>query len=747
MRAVAIRVLRISVVSLWVGVWMIGAVGLVAAGQADISGRLVDARTGQPLAGVAVVLEELRLEARSDREGHYEFTGVPPGEYHLAVRAQGFSTRRTEVHVGDSPVVVNLTVEPDLHFTEVVSVSPNARSAFESYQPTSVLAGQDLDKQLAGSLGATLDGQPGVALRSLGPAPSRPVIRGLDGDRVLILEDGQRTGDISSQSGDHGVSVNPAAATRIEVVRGPATLLYGANAIGGLVNVITDRIPTEPMTTTSGSFAVDLGSAAAEAGGGGALAWGNGRFAARVSGSGRRSGDVATPVGDVQNSHARAGDLSVGAAWTGERVYAGGSYGFDDSRFGVPVIEEGRIELTPRRHQVSLRSGGKGLKGPFESYRATFGQRRYEHQELEAGEAGTLFRNRTTEIEVLGSHRPVGRLTGTAGGWMLARAFEAIGEEALSPPVDQKGAAAFVYEELTYPHLTLQFGARVDHTRFAPDGALPPRRFTNTSASAGLLYRPAAAHDAVTVAFSVARAVRNPALEELYFFGPHAGNFAFEIGNPALGSEKALGFDASLRWRTRRVSGEVTYFRNDISDYVFRNPLTEDEFEARFSHLDLEHGDHGGEEFPIVEFTAADSVLQGFEAHADVQLTTRLVAELGVDTVRGELKESGLPLPRMPPVRVRTGLRYQLNAFQAGGEISAAARQDRTFGAETPTAGFALLDLFAVYSFEAGGALNTLTARLDNAANELYRNHLSLIKDVVPEMGRSFKLVYRVEFQ
>jgi iron complex outermembrane receptor protein len=641
-------------------------------------------------------------------------------------------------------VVVDLTVEPDLHFTEVVSVSPNARSAFESYQPTTVLAGQDLDRQLAGSLGAVLEGQAGMALRSLGPAPSRPVIRGLDGDRVLILEDGQRTGDISSQSGDHGVPVNPAAATRIEVVRGPATLLYGANAIGGLVNVITDRIPAQPVSGTHGSFAADLGSGAAEAGGAGAVSWGNSRFATHVMGSGRRSGDVATPAGRVANSHSRMGEISAGAAWTGERAYVGGSYGFDDSRFGVPVVEEGVVELTPRRHQISVRSGGKGFNGPFESYRATFGYRRYQHQELEAGEPGTLFRNHTTEVELLGSHRPFRRLTGTIGGWVLARSFEAVGEEALSPPVDQRAAAAFMYEELTWPHVTLQYGARLDHTRFAPDGGLPSRDFTNVSASAGLLYRPAAAHDAVTFALSVARAARNPALEELYFFGPHAGNFAFEIGNPDLGSEKALGVDASFRWRTRRVSGEVTYFRNDIADYIFRSPVTDADFGERFDHLVDDDGD--GEAFPIVEFAAADSVLQGVEAHADLQLTGRVFAELGVDYVKGELKASGVPLPRMPPLRVRSGVRYQVNAFQAGGELSAAARQDRTFGAETPTVGFAVLDLYAVYSFEAGGVLNTLTARLDNATDELYRNHLSLVKDVVPEMGRSFKLVYRVAF-
>jgi len=156
-----------------------------------------------------------------------------------------------------------------MHYSEVMSVSPGARNQFESYQPTAVLAGQDLERERQASLGETLQNEPGLSVRSLGPGPSRPVIRGLDGDRVLILQDGQRMGDLSSQSGDHGVNINPGAASRIEVVRGPATLLYGANAIGGLVNVITEDVPTGQVVGAKGSMSMSFGSATGEAGGGG----------------------------------------------------------------------------------------------------------------------------------------------------------------------------------------------------------------------------------------------------------------------------------------------------------------------------------------------------------------------------------------------------------------------------------------------------------------------------------------------
>ena len=714
-----------------------------------VKGLLLNSVTGAPVAGT-IVIDELKREVTSAPDGTFTFEDVPPGNYHLSVRAEKYRGARTEVKVAAGAPALTLTIDPEIHYEEVVSVSPNSRSAFESYQPTTVLAGQELDKQLEMSLGQTLENEPGLASRSFGPAPARPVIRGLDGDRVLILQDGQRVGDLSSQSGDHGVSINPAAAQKIEVVRGPATLLYGANAIGGLVNVITDEIPTHKQNGTSGNISLDLGSAAKEGGAAGDVHVGNGVFALHVAGSGRRSGDVETPEGEVANSQSRNGMANIGLSWTGEKGYFGGSYSYDDTKYGIPVVEEGQVQLTPRRNSFNLRSGAENLSGAFSSFRATLGVRRYKHDELEGEEVGTSFTNNTTELEVLAGHRAFGRLKGSIGGWAMDRAFDAQGAEALSPAVDQRGFAGFVYEELTWPHVTFQFGGRVDHTKYEPAEGIA-RDFTEVSGSLGLLLKPAAADDRVTIAFSVARAARNPALEELYYLGDHLGNFAFEIGDPNLSSERGIGFDASFRWRTTRASGEVSFFRNGINDYIFRNPISFDEFEARLGELeerfpdrDLEGG--SSTELQRIEYVARDSVLQGIEAHTDVTILPQLIGEVGIDYVRGWLRNTDEPLPRLPPLRVRTGLRYQYNAFQAGGEVIHAADQDRVFGAETPTDGYTLGKLFASYSFQTGGATSTITARVDNVSDTLYRNHLSLIKQFVPEIGRNFKLLYNVRF-
>ena len=718
---------------------------IASAQTGSLSGK-VTRDNGDVMAGATVMIEELRRETFTGVDGTYAFTGVPVGNYHVSVRAEGYSTPRTEVTVTEAGATLDLIVSLDLHFAEIVSVSPNARPAFESYQPTSVLMGQDLHKQMGDTLGATLKEEPGVAMRSLGAGPARPVIRGLDGDRIAILQDGQRSGDLSSQSADHGVTINPASATRIEVVRGPATLMHGSNAIGGLVNVLTEQIPTRPISTPKGSVTFDAGSSAAEAAGAGELQLGNGRFALTLGANGRRTGDYDTPDFEVPNSRREQRGFNIGVARTNANHYIGGSYALDDSRYGIPFVEDGQTEITPRQHALTLRAGGGAMAGTVSSYRATVSVKRYDHDELDGGEPVTHFDNDTVQGDVLLSHRQFGRVSGTFGGSFMNRQFASLGEEALAPPIDQNNAAAFFYEEVAWPHVTVQAGARIDHTRFTPVG-LPARNFTEASGAVGVLLRPAAADDKFVLALNLARAARNPALEELYFFGNHPGNFAFEIGNPDLPSERALGLDVSLRGRTTRLNGEITFFRNDIKDFIFRSPLSEEEADSRIHQFADRFGVAVVEaEFPVVEHISADSVLQGFEAHGDIDLAAGFAAELSYDMVRGRLKGSGEPLPRIPPFRAMGGLRYQRNAMQAGFNLTHVGTQDRVFGAEEPTDGYTLLKLYGSYSFQTGAATNTVTLRVDNATNELYFNHLNYLKSVLPEMGRNVKLIYTVGF-
>ena len=707
------------------------ALGGVAT-AATVEVKVVDA-DGKPLPGATVTLIPSNREAVTGPDGLARLENVPTGTYDVSTRFPGFGSLRTDVTVTDGVVTVPVTLLPQPHFSETVTVSPSARDTFESYQPATVLGGEDLQQRLGPTLGATLASEPGVNVRSFGSGNARPVVRGLDNDRVLILENGARTGDLSSQSADHGVTLDPASATQIEVVRGPATLLYGSSAIGGVVNLISDEVPTVPVQGLHGAF-TGQGATADESGGAaGNLKGGNGKFAFRLNGSAQRTDDYDTPEGKVPNSQSNSKSAGGALSFTDSNGFVGGSYQFVDSRYGVPFVEEGGTTLHPRRHRVDLRLERRNIDSFITGIKVQGAFRDYKHDEIEAsGDIATTFTNRITEGNVYLNHRTLGALRGTIGFRGEHRDYSTVGEEALAPPTTQNTSAAFIYEELAFRHVSFQAGARVEHTSLDPDGAAVDRSdvfkrsFTNVSASAGVLGH---LRDDLTLAVNVARAVRNPSLEELYNLGAHVGNFAFEIGDPTLPTEIAYGGDLSLRYRGARLSGEVIAFVNRIDRFIF--PFQTGEVE---------------EDLPVVNFRSADSRFRGFEGHVDAGLTKDLWLVLGGDAVRGQLRADDSPLPRIPPRRLWAGLRFEHKAFHLEGEVKNVGKQTRVYGAETPTDGFTVLNFHGSCQLTTGNAVHTLTARLDNLTDELYRNHLSYIKDLTPEMGRSFRLVYGVRF-
>jgi len=718
-------------------VFALAAVSPAAAQTATISGTLTNALSGDPVANAPVTLQSpaTMRQTRSGADGRYSFSEVTPGKYEIVVRIDGFLPSRTNVDVNGTTLTSDVQLSPELHFSEVTSVSPDAKDSFVSFQSTEALGGQELTKELQPTLGATLENQAGVALRSFGPGPARPVIRGMDGDRVLIAENGLRMGDLSSQSGDHGVNVNPASAERIEVVRGPATLLYGANAIGGLVNVVTNEIPTAPVTKATGLLTFDAASGAPGGGSAGNVTVGNGRFAVNLAAAGRRQNDFKSPEGTVPNSFNRAGMAQVGASYTAPNGFLGASFGYDKTHYGIPLVEAGQTNLNPRRQNFTVRGEKRGMGSFFDSFRGSLGVRRYRHDEQDGEEVVTSFRNDTSELELLAHHGAGGKVRGAIGGSVLTREFEATGEEALSPVVDQKGFATYLYEEVSASsRVQLQVGGRVDRSTFRPQALEPNTDFTNFSGSFGLVVTPT---QATSLAFSVARASRNPALEELYFHGPHPGNDAVENGNPDLESEHAVGVDASLRWRNAVASGEITFFANRINNFIFR----------RFTG-DVE------DDLAVTEFDQADARMAGMESHLDVRVGPIVWLEGGLDYVRGDLTSLDLPMPRVPPLRGLAGLHVRKNAFEAGIDGTFTAKQDRVYAlafgrttvGETPTGGYNVAKIFASYTFGSTTTANTITVRLDNATNTLYRNHLNYLKDLAPEMGRNFAVVYSLRF-
>jgi iron complex outermembrane receptor protein len=744
-------------------------------GTGTINGR-VTTLEGDPVTDAVVRVIELRRQSAVGADGSFRFDAVPAGAYLLeAVSPRlGQSVERTTVGAGATAEVA-MTLDLTVHQDEIlVTASPDARSRNEIAQPTSVLSGEELQRQLQPTLGETLSREPGVTSTFFGPGSSRPVIRGLGGDRIRVLESGIGSGDASATSPDHAVSVDPAAAEQIEVLRGPATLLYGSSAVGGVVNVIDNRVPERlPDAPVTGSVEVRGGTVADERHGSATLEGAlGGRIAWHLDFQKRETDDYEIPgfaesetlrrdeedeeeegeeheqaFGLLQNSSLETEGGSLGASWIGDQGFFGVSVTGFESLYGIPggahehhgegeeeEEEEGeeagvRIDMEQRRYDVR-----GGITRPFGIFRGAnlrFGATDYEHVELEGEEIGTTFLNESQEGRIELLQNTLGPLSGSIGLQVQSRDFEAIGDEAFVPPTRTDSWAVFAFEELTRGAWRLQLGGRYESQDVeAETGEVRSRSFDGLSGSFGLVWQPG--NEDYSLGLSVARSTKLPNAEELFSNGPHLATSAFEVGDPDLHEETNLGVDLTLRKVTGRLTGEVTLFTNQFDDYIFEQATGDEE-----------------DGLQVFQFVQRDAEFRGAELAGVYQLfhdePYHLDVELGADFVRAELKD-GTPLPRIPPRRYRLGFHYRGGKLDGLIEGVRVDEQDRVAPFELPTEGHTLLNASLGYRFFTSAAVFEVLLRGTNLTDEEARNHVSFLKDRVPMPGRDFGLALRVTF-
>jgi iron complex outermembrane receptor protein len=722
-----------------------------------IRGLVLDAVTGMPLPGAEVRLVELNRTELTHEDGEFHFSRLAGGRYTLVVERMGYrrAMRVVELGANDStflrvPLEFSALELPGLTATGVVSRRPGEQLS----RAATVLGGRELERNLDATIAGTLEGQPGVSMSSMGPATARPVIRGLGGDRILILEDGERVGDLSASGPDHAVAVEAITAKQVEVLRGPAALLYGSNALGGVVNVIREEIPTSLSERLHGTLTLQGQSVNRGGGAGGVLTGSTGPFAFRLEGSARGAGDTRTPLGVLEHTDASTYNLSVGGSLVGERGYAGISYRFSDPSYGVPGHDhdhghegepdadeehghEDGVSVGMRRHTVRGSALRRPAGGFFSAIELDGSFSNYSHRELEGhDEIGTEFRLWSGSGGMVARHGAWGPFTGGALGLQGQWRDLEVGGELVAPPTSEYGLAGFIIQELELAPFRLEFGGRYDWRRISPGevelqvpiGDVRTRDFGSVSASVGASYEIGAG---VALGVNVARAFRTPDATELYSQGPHLATYSVEIGNPDLAAETGLGTDLFLRVTRDRLKGELAAFRNGISNYIFPR---------RTGDADTDTG------LPIYRFVGEDVVLTGFEARAEVSVTNRLVLDGSTSYVRGTLTGTDEALPLIPPYSGRVAIRYELPGYFVGMGAKLASRQDRLGEFEEPTAGYTLLDATAGYRFVAFGRAHSVTLRADNITDTVYRDHLSRIKELMPQPGRSISLLYRVNF-
>ncbi len=737
----------------WAGAWptlltaVLGVDGAVAqverVGEAEraVVGVVLDVATGRPLAGAVLILDGATILAVSRGDGTFRIPAPDPGEHRVRVERLGYRTQAFSVDSsGEDLVVVEMEASPISLPGVVATGSLTARAANETLRPASVFAGDDLQRGLAGTLAATLAAEPGLSIGTMGPNAAHPVIRGLGGDRILILEDGERVGDQFASGPDHAVALDPSAARRIEVIRGPGAILYGSNALGGVVNVVRDEVPSAVphglvgMFTLQGQSASDALAASANA-----TVGATDRIPLRFEFARRSGGELKTPAGVLPNTDSDVTELSSGAAWVDRWGHAGAAFRYYDSDYGIPGGfvggHEAGVRIEMQRAATRLETVVRP-QGAFETIEIDAGHTWYRHREIEPPDIlGTLYERETASGEILARHLAWGPFS--SGGMGVRASWESFGfGGGLSTPNSTQTAfAAFALEEIDLGPVRLEAGLRYDRSVVRPRrenpssdiGHVRTRSFGALSGSFGVLGR---LTERLGAGATVARAFRTPSVAELFSEGPHLAAYSFEVGNPSLETERGTGVDLFVRYAGDRLAAEATVFRNAVAGYVFP----------------LETGEISRVLLPIFQFSGEDAVFSGFEGALQWAPVGAFAVEATASYVQGEIEATGRPLPLIPPLQARLAVGYAPRAWFAEVEARMAARQDRTGFMENPTDGYAVFDLSAGVRTTLGGRLSVVTLRAQNVGDVEYRNHLSRVKEIMPEAGRSVSATYRVVF-
>ncbi|MCH9693765.1 MAG: TonB-dependent receptor [Gammaproteobacteria bacterium] len=679
-----------------------------------------------------------------------------------------------------TPPVASAQDDEDAHHEMdqiVVTAAPLGRTVEQLAQPTTILRGDELAKKQSTSIGETLSQEPGMSSTYFGPVSSRPVIRGQYGERVRVLSNGLDSLDASALSEDHQVTVDGLLADRIEIVRGPATLLYGSGAAGGLVNVVDSRFIDKPLDKPF-SAGVALGADSAVGNrdaavrshfGSDSIAFSFDYFtrstdnveipgfaesaafiAAEEAEGGGEEEEGEEAFGVVENTDSETSSGAVGVSFVGDKGFLGVSFSGFDSKYGIPghhhheeedpgmppaeeeEEEVVRIDLDQTRVDVN---GEYDLDGRFVSgirFRAAVND--YKHTELEGAEIGTVFDVQGSDNRLELRHAPWGDLEGAIGIQYKQVDFDAIGDEAFVPASDTTRLSLFVFEELRLnDSWVLQGSARFEDQEIS--GATLGQQYDDGAfgASIGAIWRPL---EDIRISANLAMTERHPTTAELYSDGPHIAAQRFERGSVALGNgilelEESTNLDLTVHGDTGPVEWTITGFINSVDNYILLRPTT----------LELD-------ELPVFDYGQADVDFVGIEAQALVELWDRddshVHLSVFADFVNAEEDVSGAYLPRIPPSRVGFGLHGGWNKYDASIDATFAADQDGVAENELPTEGYTLLNLSLSYTFDEPDLYVFL--RGSNMLDEEIRQHTSPLKDLIPLPGRSVHLGLRYEF-
>lgn len=650
-----------------------------------------------------------------------------------------------------------------------VTASPLRNAIDDIAQPITILSGEALNRAKANTLGETVSGEAGVQSTFFGVGVGRPIIRGQEGSRVQVLANSMLTGDVSTISADHAVTLEPFLADQIETLRGPSVLLYGSGAIAGAVNVVDGRVPTDNYDEAFGGRAELRYNSNNDGYTGMGRLDGNfsdNAFSWHVDVLTRDFEDYEIPgyafsqelideelaegesldefaKGTQPNSNLTTDSAAAGLTWFGEKSWLGASFGLYDTNYGIPPgaheHEEGdpdaeheapeyvRIDMTQYRFDMQ---GGVRDVGSFQNVNIRLANTNYEHQELEGTETGTRFDSNTFEVRVEAVQNTWRGWDGAFGMQYVNNEFEAVGDEAFVPSTATVDWGFFALQEREFGPFKLELGGRYDNVAVRPDvTGISQRAYDLVSFSLGGIWK---INELFHVTVNVDDAQRAPTAEELFAFGPHVATGLFEIGDAGLNKETSLGGDFGLHFHNGSFEASVSVFRNDYDDYTY---------------LQVDGTEMDG--MPVALWTQTDATFEGWEAQASWDFLENSSGLWTLNFITDRVKATqanGEYLPRIAPARIGADLAWELGNWTAGFGVLHVYDQDDTAPGESTTEGYNWFDANLAYGWSRGGTDMQVFLLGTNLGNEEARVATSYLKDFAPLPGRSIEAGFRIYF-
>lgn len=713
-------------------------------GQVMLTGRVIDAQSGESIPAAVIHVEKLNYFSTTDNEGNFRIAGLDSAKYTLHISHIAYASNHYQIDLtlGEVEKLTFPLLTKAVEISQVVITGEHSHSKFDELIASgNKLKGRRLEKNLGLTLASTLKNEAGLAMRSMGPAPARPVIRGLSGDRVIIAEDGNKSIDLSSTSPDHAVTIDPFNLESIEVIRGPKLLLNSSTTIGGMVNIIKHEIPVDPhdeVYLTLGGYGESsnkgyLGSIITE------IPVDN--FILKGELSRRVTDDLNTPIGLLKNSYSENLNYGGGASYLYEDGYSGIAFKKFELDYGIPGgfigAHPNGVNIAINKHRINFSSKYIFTDFFIESIKLDISRDYYRHKEFESnGAIGSEFRITHYNGRATFNHNKL--LIFDKGTFRLnseLRDFN-IGGFVFTSPAKLYNLSFALFESISLGRINIELGARFNLDKIEPEkqnyqadiGLIRTRYFETFSLSGSFLY---SLSDIVYIGANISKSSRIPTIEELFSEGPHLAAYSYEVGNPDLASESGIGTEFFIYHQFDKFNFNLNIFYNDLSNFIIPRKTAEINYQTFL---------------PVYQTLGVGAKIYGADGRAEWKLSQVYSLTASASYTIGKFKEDGKNLPQIPPLKGFIGFQYTRDNFIFSLNTEIAAAQKNVDQFEEPTAGYIILNSSAQYSINSRLAVHNFTFNIDNLLNKEYRNHLSRVKSVLPEAGRNFRLTYKLYF-